>query len=110
VIKHAWIAADGAGCYHFCYHISFHGQRRSDISLVGGTGKEYDTVTVLKAVAKAKGEPGLWYAIAGRVSCWCEREQNSMTGCCRSNVLGFRDSSLFYRSVNDEGSRSNKTD
>ena len=23
----AWIAVDGAGCYHFCYHIPFDGQR-----------------------------------------------------------------------------------
>jgi hypothetical protein len=22
VIKQAWIAPDGAGCYHFCYHIA----------------------------------------------------------------------------------------
>jgi hypothetical protein len=35
VIKQAWIAPDGAGCYHFCYHIPFHG-RQAPSSNAGG--------------------------------------------------------------------------
>jgi hypothetical protein len=58
VIKRAWIASEGARCYHFCYHIPGYGQRLETIRFVIFFGLERLDLTKAQREDAIKYLPG----------------------------------------------------